>query len=235
MCGCTHRSQQADADGRASATTMRVVHIENFRAKILMRQDLLARGVKESQLKLALRRAGDCIDCARARTWPGATGTRPMRKSDTCSRFSLPMRLVRRGDIVYRTCRRLPYMTCHCFGLVTAVRAHEAVLASTPSRARSRESRTMGPRSPLTTAISLTQVPCTSLERTVDDVIRSEMLETAVAIADAALRQVAWDPVRRRYDETVAESLRGRASKERISRSPGARGIRQARWVERLR
>ena len=67
----------------------RVVHIDNFRAKILMRQELLARGVKESQLSSPCER-GDCIDCAPARSWPGATGTRPMRKRDTCSRFSLP-------------------------------------------------------------------------------------------------------------------------------------------------
>jgi len=204
------------------------VDIENFRAKILMRQDLLARGVKESQLKLALREG------RLHRLRPGAFVVR----SDWDAAYAEERHLLKilaadaarkGGDIV--------------FSHLSAAAVHDLPLF----RVSPPFVHTSGPR---TDAVSrpksgvahhgvdiaphdrdlVEQVPCTSLERTVYDVIRSELLETAVAIADAALRQVAWDPVRRRYDETVAESWRAGLN-ERISRSPGARGIRQARWV----
>lgn len=73
-------------------------------------------------------------------------------------------------------------------------------------------------------------IPVTSLERTVYDLIRTTSRETAVACADAALRMVAWNPARRRYDQEAAESWRA-ALKDRIARGSRARGIRQARWV----
>ncbi|WP_159500216.1 hypothetical protein [Microbacterium sp. 18062] len=73
-------------------------------------------------------------------------------------------------------------------------------------------------------------IPCTTLERTVYDVIRTVPPETAIAFADAALRAAAWDATARVYDLEKAESWRSMLT-ERIARNPGARGIRQARWV----
>lgn len=73
----------------------------------------------------------------------------------------------------------------------------------------------------------------TSLERTVVDAIRVLRLEAAVAVADAALRRVAWDEETETYDENAAEGFRARLW-QRLFRMPGARGIRQARWVLEL-
>lgn len=73
-------------------------------------------------------------------------------------------------------------------------------------------------------------IPVTSFERTVYDMIRTTRRETAVACADAALRSIAWHEVPRRYDEMAAKAWRADL-RERIARSSGARGIRQARWV----
>lgn len=78
---------------------------------------------------------------------------------------------------------------------------------------------------------SVNGIRCTSLARTVVDVARTCKLETAVACADAALRQVAVtgsDPFA--YDANAAERLR-REMKEVMSRMPRASGIRIARWV----
>lgn len=73
-------------------------------------------------------------------------------------------------------------------------------------------------------------IPCTSLERTVFDVARTLPLASAVAVADAALRLVAWDPEDRVYDQGAASTW-ATAMEERIARARGARGIRQARWI----
>ena len=73
-------------------------------------------------------------------------------------------------------------------------------------------------------------IVCTSLERTVYDVIRTVGREAAVACADSALRQVAWRESERRYDDEEAKRWR-MSLIGRIMRSTGARGIRQARWV----
>lgn len=67
---------------------------------------------------------------------------------------------------------------------------------------------------------------CTSLNRTVFDVLRVSTPEAAVSAADAALRAVA---VRRNeQDASLAEDWRGEVS--RLARS-GFRGVRQVRWV----
>ncbi|MEU1972612.1 hypothetical protein ABZ477_13195 [Microbacterium sp. NPDC019599] len=73
-------------------------------------------------------------------------------------------------------------------------------------------------------------IPCTTLERTVFDLIRTTPRETAVAIADAALRLIAYNSGDRTYDEVAADTWRARLHL-RIARSTGARGIRQARWI----
>ena len=70
----------------------------------------------------------------------------------------------------------------------------------------------------------------TTLERTIYDVIRTGSLESAVIALDAALRMIAWDDATNTYDEVAAESFRQRI-RERIRAHPGARGIRQARFV----
>jgi hypothetical protein len=71
-------------------------------------------------------------------------------------------------------------------------------------------------------------IRCTSVSRTVFDLIRSLPVAAAVAAADAAERQMAdrqweWD-----LDALVAWR---RGLGERLSEAGGARGIRQARWV----
>lgn len=73
----------------------------------------------------------------------------------------------------------------------------------------------------------------TSLERTVVDAIRALRLEAALAVADAALHRVAWDDSTRQYDEYAADRMLMRLW-QRLFRMPGARGIRQARWVLEL-
>lgn len=70
----------------------------------------------------------------------------------------------------------------------------------------------------------------TSLERTVYDMIRTASRETAVACIDAAIRSIASDRSGREYDEDAADAWGARLH-DRIRRHPGARGIRQARWV----
>ncbi|MBD3942585.1 hypothetical protein IF188_12840 [Microbacterium sp. NEAU-LLC] len=70
----------------------------------------------------------------------------------------------------------------------------------------------------------------TDLARTVADVIGRLPLPTAVAIADAALRQVALPEGSRDYDAEAAERLRQRILECAALRS-GARGSVQARWV----
>jgi hypothetical protein len=68
-------------------------------------------------------------------------------------------------------------------------------------------------------------VPCTSLERTVWDLIRTLPYAAAVAVADAGLRRSALRD--RRYDAARADAWRTRMF-ERVAGAPGARGIRQA-------
>lgn len=78
-------------------------------------------------------------------------------------------------------------------------------------------------------AVELGGIPCTSLARTVADMLRTASAETAIALADSAFRDVAWRPRSRTYDDEAAEAFRA----EVASRLPrGARGVRAAR--ERL-
>ena len=77
--------------------------------------------------------------------------------------------------------------------------------------------------------VEIHALPATSLARTVADVIGRLPLETAIAVADAALRSAAMRPGKL-YDEAAAGQLR--AQIEACSAlASGARGCRQARWV----
>lgn len=73
-------------------------------------------------------------------------------------------------------------------------------------------------------------IAVTSLERTVGDLIGRTRPETAIALADAALRLVAWDAKTHTYDEAAAEAFR-----QRVRATPGLqrgqRGVVQARWI----
>lgn len=74
-------------------------------------------------------------------------------------------------------------------------------------------------------------IRCTSLERTVFDLIRGLPLVAAVAVADAAERQMGergWE-----WDLDAVTSWR-RNLAVRIDAATGARGIRQARWVSQF-
>lgn len=72
----------------------------------------------------------------------------------------------------------------------------------------------------------------TSIERTLVDLVRTASAEAAVAVLDAALRAVAWRG-HGVYDRAAADALRARLE-ERWARMPGARGIRQARFLAPL-
>lgn len=72
--------------------------------------------------------------------------------------------------------------------------------------------------------------PVTSLARTVFDCIRTVSCEAAVAIADAAERSVRLRVAPGEDPSFAIAEHRARVS-ELIERSPGARGIRQARFV----
>jgi len=71
-------------------------------------------------------------------------------------------------------------------------------------------------------------IRCTSLERTVFDVVRTTRSETAVACADAAERAMTLRG--REWDLDEKESWR-RALADRVDAATGARGIRQARRI----
>lgn len=71
-------------------------------------------------------------------------------------------------------------------------------------------------------------IRCTSLERTVFDMIRTLSPEASVAGADAGERLMAQRG--RVWDEDAVEFWR-RSMNARIDAAGGARGIRQARWV----
>jgi len=73
-------------------------------------------------------------------------------------------------------------------------------------------------------------IPCTTLARTVADIVRTVPLESGLSAADAALRKVAWDDSARAYDATAAQTLVAEvlAHAERHRR---ARGVRRARLV----
>lgn len=73
-------------------------------------------------------------------------------------------------------------------------------------------------------------VRVTTLERTLYDVMRTARLETAVVAGDAVLRHLAWDPATNQYDAVAADAFRDRIG-ARLAASPGARGVRQARFV----
>ncbi|MDN3496667.1 hypothetical protein QL996_12065 [Planococcus sp. APC 4015] len=70
---------------------------------------------------------------------------------------------------------------------------------------------------------------CTTLDRTIFDVMRVAPLDTAVACADAVLRRIAA-PDGRSQDADAAESWRARM-RARADDARGARGVRQARWI----
>lgn len=71
-------------------------------------------------------------------------------------------------------------------------------------------------------------IRCTTLARTVADVIRLPGEEAALAVADAALARVAWRAAEHAYDEDAAELLRGKVA---AALPLGGRGVRQARFV----
>lgn len=76
--------------------------------------------------------------------------------------------------------------------------------------------------------VTINGIRCTSLARTVLDLIGALPLEAAVALADAAERQMAARL--REWDVEAVESWRCKLA-ERLGAASGMRGIRQARWV----
>lgn len=76
--------------------------------------------------------------------------------------------------------------------------------------------------------VEIDGIRCTSLARTVADTIRAASEEAAIAMADAALRLVAWDARGLRYDTSAAETLRT-AVRARLPH--GGRGVVHARAI----
>lgn len=81
---------------------------------------------------------------------------------------------------------------------------------------------------PASDTVMLHGIRCTSLERTVFDMIRTLSPEASVAAADAAERQYALRG--RVWDEQAIDHWR-RSMRARVAASSGARGIRQARRI----
>ena len=71
-------------------------------------------------------------------------------------------------------------------------------------------------------------IRCTTLERTVFDIARTQAAEFAISCLDAALRTVSVDG--QRWDAASHDAWKARMV-ERAGSSSGARGIRQARWL----
>ncbi|WP_043361396.1 type IV toxin-antitoxin system AbiEi family antitoxin domain-containing protein [Microbacterium testaceum] len=76
--------------------------------------------------------------------------------------------------------------------------------------------------------IEIDGIRCTSLERTIFDIARTEPLETSVSCADAALRRLVVDG--RTFDADLQVEWRERFAR-RAERAAGRRGVRRARWV----
>ena len=207
------------------------VNIDAVRAKILLRRQLLSGGMKESQLKRDLR------DGQLRRLRPGAFVTRKDWESAYAEERHLIQVLAadaarKGGEVVFShlsaaAVRGLPLFRVSAQAVHTSGPRTDAV--ARPKCGVAHHGVEVGPLD----HDVVHGIPCTSLERTVYDVIRTESKETAVVVADAALRQVAWGSRRDRYDHDSAESWRARLI-ARIEGSPGARGIRQARWVVRF-
>lgn len=74
--------------------------------------------------------------------------------------------------------------------------------------------------------IEIDGIRVTSLARTVADLLRTAPAETAISVADAALRREAWDNDAHTYDEARAAAFRAHVSRRLHT---GARGVVQAR------
>lgn len=74
-------------------------------------------------------------------------------------------------------------------------------------------------------------IRCTSLSRTVADLLRCLTPEGGIAVVDAAMRQRAWDAERKEYDPDEAERFRTEVA---AHLAHGARGVVQARELLEL-
>lgn len=73
-------------------------------------------------------------------------------------------------------------------------------------------------------------IVCTTRERTVFDLVRLSPREAGISVADAALRQVAWDSASWAYAAAAADEWH-ELMRARTLRAAGARGIRRARLI----
>lgn len=114
--------------------------------------------------------------------------------------------------------------------LFRADSAHVHVVAPSTSFHRSSGDVVRHRGAPELDIVRIDDLVCTSLARTVFDVVREQSPETAIACADAALRRVAWNAADRSFDHAAQERLRSEIF-ALIHAKPGARGIRQARTI----
>lgn len=73
-------------------------------------------------------------------------------------------------------------------------------------------------------------IPCTTLARTVADIVRTVPLEAGLSVADAALRKVAWDGSAHMYHSAAAQEFIAEVLTI-AERHRRARGVRRARLV----
>lgn len=207
------------------------MQIPELRSLVLTRGELLANGTTERQLRRLV--AGGELVRLRPGYFVGAAHWKALFTEDRHLLQVLAADASRRdGDVV--------------FALASAASVHRLPLF----RTQPEYVHVMGPRTDAVARpkaglahhcvalaendmVTLDGVPCTSLARTVFDLARTLTREAAVSLADAAFRQIGWDAERRHYDSVAAEAFREQLI-DRVSRSPGARGIRQARWVVRF-
>ncbi|MBS1673832.1 MAG: hypothetical protein JSS74_07695 [Actinobacteria bacterium] len=116
---------------------------------------------------------------------------------------------------------RLPLYRIHC------VRVHMTLLSARRNSSAPDVKRHIGTLEE-DDIVTIDGIRCASLGRTVFDLIGTLPLESAVALADAAERQMAERI--REWDLDAVESWR-RALQARLEASSGMRGLRQMRWV----
>ncbi|MBU4464481.1 MAG: hypothetical protein KKH75_01410 [Actinobacteria bacterium] len=205
--------------------------VSNARRRLLTRDDLELRGVNASELRRQVA-SGELCRVHRGRHLPASQWTAAFTEERHLLRVVAVAENMRGSDAVASYVSagvvwelplfridpaRVHLSGAHTSGLVrgsAGVARHGVEVAE-----RDRTSR-FG-------------IPCTTLERTVFDVIRGASDETAIACADAALRRVAWDDERRWYDIDAAEEWRSGLC-ARIDAASGMRGIRRARRIATL-
>jgi hypothetical protein len=201
---------------------------DDARAMIITLRELTDSGVKESQIRRDLR-AGELIRLHPGRFVLKATWDSCRSEGRHMLRVIAADAARRDGDVVFSHSSAAVAWTLPLFRLTPAHVHTSGRRTDAVARPRTGVAHHGVDVPPEDRAVR-GGVPVTSLERTVFDILRTESRETALAIADAAFRLVAYEEAKRIYDVGAAEIFRA-AMRRRIASAPGARGIRQARFM----